>query len=42
MKANSIWRRGELHAVDKVPGSGVLRAMDDGLALTLYFQTSPT
>jgi len=28
--------RRELHAADKVPGSGVLRAMDDGLALTLH------
>jgi beta-lactamase class A len=28
--------RRELHAADKVPGSGVLRALDDGLALTLH------
>jgi beta-lactamase class A len=28
--------RRELHAADKVPGSGVLKAMDDGLALTLH------
>jgi beta-lactamase class A len=28
--------RRELRAADKVAGSGVLRAMDDGLALTLH------
>lgn len=34
--ARHLSARRELHAADKVPGSGVLRAMDDGLALTLH------